>query len=442
MELSLPQVRNSLFALPNLDRIIRGLLLVFIFSLPFKGLLFVERNGFIILLVLLGLWCVVHRGIFFQPTPIDLPLIAFVLWVAITIPFATDPLYSLKEFGKLLQQGLVFYAVVFFFQDKTSRVSLMWLLVGSSLIVSAYGLTQFDRTDLQSVTSFLPAEVWLTTYLIMLIPLCFALTWYEERPWVKGFYVLGVLLATCCLFLTHSRAGLLVFLVELWAFVWLLRGRPMLVIAGAMTGLTLVAVPLLTQVVTTDDGHVQLAPRTTVPVNTRTTSFIHRLDIWAFLLPRVVEYPIVGIGYGKETAKMLFGQVPEDVPPGHSPVRKAGTHNILLEMALHTGLPGLGLFLWLAVALWRALIGGFRGATDARDKAIAIGVCVGFIGLGLRLQFDQLFVGTLAVQFWVLMALAVLAGGSLCGNVPSPVRSDTGDAQEVATGPLPESIRS
>jgi hypothetical protein len=42
-------------------------------------------------------------------------------------------------------------------------MSLIWLLVGASLIVSSYGLTQFDGTDLQSVKSFLPAEVWLTT---------------------------------------------------------------------------------------------------------------------------------------------------------------------------------------------------------------------------------------------------------------------------------------
>lgn len=441
-ELSIPRIRSPLFALPNLDRIIRGLLLVFIFSLPFKGLLFVERNGFIILLVLLGLWCVVHRGIFLRPTPIDLPFIAFVLWIAITIPFATYPLYSLKEFGKLLQQALVFYAVVFFFRDKASWVSLIWLLVGTSLIVSCYGLTQFDQTNIQSVTSFLHAEVWLTTYLVMINPLCFALAWYEESPRAKGFYVLSALFASGCLFMTRSRAGLVVFFVELWAFAWLLKSRAMLAIAGTITGIAFIAALLLIQVVTTDDGHIQLAPRAAVPINTSTSSFVHRLDIATFMLTRIAEHPIVGIGYGKETSKMLFGQVPEDVPAGHAPVWEAGAHNILLEMALHVGLPGLAFFLWLAVALWRALIGGFRRAMDAQSKAILLGASVGFVGLGVRVQFDQLFVGTLAIQFWVLTALAIVVGGSLRGEVPPLVKRDAGDAQEVATGPMPESMRS
>ena len=43
-----PSVATPSAVLPNLDRIIRGLLYVYIFSLPFNRLLFIERNGFII----------------------------------------------------------------------------------------------------------------------------------------------------------------------------------------------------------------------------------------------------------------------------------------------------------------------------------------------------------------------------------------------------------
>jgi O-antigen ligase len=276
----------------------------------------------------------------------------------------------------------------------------------------------------------------------MMIPLCFALAWFEERPWIKWFYILVAVLSSCCLVLTHSRAGLVVFLVELWAFVWLLKRRVMLVIAGTITALVLIAALLLIQVVTTDDGHIKFVPRIAGTVNTSTSSFVHRLDIWAFMLPRIVEHPIVGIGYGMETAKMLFGQTPEDVPPGHSPVRKAGSHNVLIEKALHVGLPGLALFLWLAVALWQSLVGGFHRVTDAQDRAILLGVSIGFVGLGVRLQFDQLFVGTLAVQFWVLVALAIAASGSLRGEVASLVKRDVGDAQMLVTDRVPGSLRS
>src|SRR5713101_5106587 len=130
-------------ALPNLDSIIRGLLYVYILSLPFQRLLFVERNGFVILVVLLLLWCAVNRRHFFTRTPIDVPLIAFVAWVGFTVPFAAFPAYSFKEFAKLLQQGLLFYVVVSFFKDDPHRVRLMWVLIGTSMIVSGYGIIEF-----------------------------------------------------------------------------------------------------------------------------------------------------------------------------------------------------------------------------------------------------------------------------------------------------------
>ena len=62
----------------TLELIIRGLLYLYIFSLPFQRLLVLERNIFLALLVLLPLWCLVSRRHFFLATSIDLPLMMFV----------------------------------------------------------------------------------------------------------------------------------------------------------------------------------------------------------------------------------------------------------------------------------------------------------------------------------------------------------------------------
>jgi O-antigen ligase len=149
------------------------------------------------------------------------------------------------------------------------------------------------------------------------------------------------------------------------------------------------------------------------------------LDIWTFAVERIAEHPLVGIGYGKETSKMLFGQVPEEnLPSGHAPVRKHGTHNILLEVALLVGIPGLLLFVWLAVCIVRMVVGGFRLATDTFARATLLGLSVSVIGLAVRIQFDQMLVGTLAIQFWVLLAVAVLACGA--AGAPSPTEQPSG----------------
>jgi O-antigen ligase len=407
-------------ALPNLDVIIRGLLYVYIFSLPFKGLLFIERNGFIILVVLLVLWCVVKRQHFFVETPLDLPLIAFVLWVAFTIPFSMFPSYSFKEFGKLLQQGLIYYVVVYFFNNKPHRTRLLSLLVGVLILVSSYGITQFDIRDQQAMISFLPAEVWLTTYLVMFIPLCIALGLCEERPWPKALYVSVSVLVVVCLLLTRSRAGLVAFICELWILAWLIRRWTMLVVANVLSLALVVAAVFLVKVGTTGDSAPIVVPQTSVLIKTDLSSVIHRLDIWAFSLSQIATHPIVGIGYGKENFKLLYGDTPDEVPPGHSPIWNQGTHNIFLYLALHVGLPGLMLFLWLVARIVRTELTAFRRVTDPVSQAVLLGTGVSVVGMGVRLMFDQMFVGTVAIQFWILVAMAMMVRKAEDGVTQTP----------------------
>ena len=403
----------SSVALPNLDRIIRGVLYVYIFSLPFQQLLFIERNGFLILLALLVLWCAANRRSFFTRTPLDIPLLAFVIWVAITIPFATFPAYSLKEFGKLLQQGLIFYVVLFFFRDGLCRSRLLWALVGSLFIVSAYGVEQFiemliglrglDHTgNPYLLESVMPGEVWLTTYLVLLVPLSLSLAVFEHRPWPRAFYVATGCLALMCLLGTFSRAGLLALLCEIWAMAWLLSRRTAL-LAAAVSSLLVVVVAGTLQYY-----DVRTIPGTAIHLRVGEGTLVHRLDIWKFSATELAAHPFVGIGYGKDNFRLVYGGLPEKVKPGHTPIYTVGTHNTFLDIALGTGLPGLVLFAWVFKRLLSTVLTQFHGTEDRAEKAIYLGVGVGVIGLMIRLLFDHMLIGTLALQFWVLVALAMV----------------------------------
>jgi putative inorganic carbon (hco3(-)) transporter len=399
-------------ALPNLDNIIRGLLYVYVVSLPFKHLLFVERNGFIILIVLLLLWCAVNRRHFFTRTPIDIPLIAFVAWVAVTIPFAAFPLYSFKEFAKLLQQGLIFYVVVYFFRDESRWARLMWVLVGTSLIVSGYGVLEFmsmvgilqSESRLLMLESVTSGEVWLSTYLVMVIPLCFALFILEKSRHERRFAFGATVMATVCLALTFSRAGLVALLSELSCLVWIVR-RKALIVAAALIGLLIGAV-----VAGVIHYGLLTVPGTDISIRGgSTSSMVQRIDIWKHTLARIVEHPLVGIGYGKDNFKLVYGQLPEQVQVGHYPILSAGTHNTFLDLALGVGLPGLALFVWLLQRIAAQALAGFRQSENPITKAMAVGVGVSVIGLAVRLLFDHMLIGTLALQFWVMVAMAMAA---------------------------------
>ena len=168
------------------DTIVRVVLAVYIAVLPFKSLLIVERNGFILLLGLLVGWSVINRRLFYSRTPYDMVLLAFVLWVGLTIPFSVAPPYSVMEYGKLLQQMVIFYAVIYFFKDPRYRQVLLGLIGVMAMVVAGYGISQFNIENPQAVVSFLPAEVWLTTFLVMIIPFGLAVAFGEGPAEIRA----------------------------------------------------------------------------------------------------------------------------------------------------------------------------------------------------------------------------------------------------------------
>ncbi len=404
-------VKGHAAALPNLDTIIRGLLYVYIFCLPFKRLLFVERNGFIILVVLLALWCVVNQRHFFTRTPIDLPLIAFVAWVAVTIPFAVSPAYSVKEFAKLLQQALIFYVVVQFFKAGLPRMRLVWMLLGGLAAVSAYGVIQFGQLvgaplqegELMLVESVTPGEVWLTTYLVMLIPLSLALGLCAPRPSVRivGFGTAG--LATLCLLLTYSRAGLLALLCEGAVLAWFVRRRAVIIgLALSALVVALGSAALFQSNLTAAVGHKAATGRFMALPGSSTLEL--RLEYWKAGMDALADHWIVGVGYGKESIRRQAGNQPER---GQAKVQREA-HNTFLDLAVEVGVPGLALFVWLMWRIARKALSAFRRAGDPAARAVLLGVGAGVAGLAVRLLFDHMLIGALALQFWVLVALAMV----------------------------------
>src|SRR5689334_8168040 len=221
---------------------IRSLILGYVALLPFTPLRLVERNGFLVLLASLALWCVFNRKLFFTRTPYDTLLLAFVLWIGVTLPFAVSPEYSLKEYGKLLQQVVMFYAVLYFLAEYRFRRILFYLIGSVAVVTAAYGLTQFSLTNGQAVKSFFTSEVWLTTFLVMVFPFAFAVAFGSGPREVKGIAVFACCLFVACLLSTQSRAGLIAFLVELGVMAWLLRSVTARMIAAGVTRLLIGAI--------------------------------------------------------------------------------------------------------------------------------------------------------------------------------------------------------
>jgi O-antigen ligase len=394
---------------PYFDTLVRVVLAVYIAVLPFKSLLVVERNGFILLLGLLVGWCAINRRLFYSRTAYGALLLAFVVWVGLTIPFSMAPSYSVMEYGKLLQHMVVFYAVIYFFKGLLYRQVLLGLIGIMTILVAGYGLSQFNLENPQAVISFLPAEVWLTTFLIMVIPFGLALALGEGPPEVRTGGALVVGMMTVCLLATQSRAGLVAFVAELWVMVWFIRSTSAKVVAGLATVCVIAVVVVVFNASTTPAAGLGNDITSALPIKKDVASVIHRFDIWWFTLSEIAKHWLVGIGYGSQSYFLFYGQDQEVVMPGHYPVTHSGTHNIFLYLALHVGLPGMLLFGWFFVRVVLRTAEEYRQAHNWLSKAVLVGSVVSVVGLILRLQFDQMLVGSLAVLFWVLLAMAVLS---------------------------------
>src|SRR5262249_155461 len=154
--------------------------------------------------------------------------------------------------------------------------------------------------------------------------------------WLRSAGFVTLVMSGVCLISTQSRAGLLSFIAGFWATAWLVRTRAALILTR-MVRLGFVVGVLGT--VGFSGGGVPLengGNHVKAPFQTGVYSIIHRFDIWAFTLDEIGKHWLIGIGYGKDNFLNVYGQEQEmNVATGHAPVKKAGTHNILLYYALH-----------------------------------------------------------------------------------------------------------
>jgi len=214
---------------------------------------------------------------------------------------------------------------------------------------------------------------------------------------------------TVSLFGTQSRAGLVALVAELWVMVWFIRSAYAKVVAGLATVCVIAAVVIVFNANSAPVTGLSADITSSLPLKRGFGSVIHRFDIWWFTLSEIAKHWLVGIGYGSQSYLLLYGQDQEVIMPGHQGVTHQGTHNIFLYLALHVGIPGMLLFGWFVARVVRRTSEEYRQAHDWLSKAVLVGSAVSVAGLILRLQFDQMLVGSLAVLFWVLLAMAVLS---------------------------------
>ena len=131
-----------------------------------------------------------------------------------------------------------------------------------------------------------------------------------------------------------------------------------------------------------------------------------RLGCWELGMQEIFAHPLVGLGFGNNTFRILYpGDPPGDCTSGH-------IHNTLLMYAMGSGIPAFMFLVWIFVKGFKDLVAEvkFSPSCDADRFRIAIALTV--VGFWVCAFFNNLFTGSLAYLFLILLAAGMSLGSS------------------------------
>ena len=365
-----------------------------------------QEHAVIILSVLCVGMCWLERVNPWIKNPLDLPLWLFITWVLCTVPFATDPAYSFAEWKKFVAQAGVFYWSLLVLERRREEnlpQQILWSLVLGGSILAVYALIEFVDRGGTWRDRFVRAQAfgsdynWLSTYMVMTIPVIGSLVVISRVAWMRGIQLVTLALTVAAQLFSYTRGGWLGHAAQGVTLALFVGGRRM---AWGVLGILAMA-----------GAGLQVASQAGFQTDTVAAKTVDtRLTVWGMGLREVATHPFMGIGYGNNSFIKKFPEysVEEQAKiPDRERVIPA-MHNAFLMVALGSGLPALLCFGWIFVALLRRLISVIWVVSRGDPFTVmAAGIGLAVIGFGVRNLFDYMFMGSLAHVFWVLAAVGV-----------------------------------
>lgn len=357
-------------------------------------------------------------------TPFNLVFLLWGLTLAAGILVSADPSETLsKATGALLGLAAWRYTVV----AVTSRRGVA--VAAGVLLLICLGFTFTGLASLRELPKIpvlsaanpfrdlaLPGLERLTTHpnqlaalIALFLPLLISLLAAARARWQRLGLGLVTVFVAGGLALTQSRGGWLaaaaglLALLALWAAV-LPPSRARRVLALAVLAAVLLGVAGLLWVGPRTLWELWVNPPQETALGTLSTLNVRR-ELWPWAVTAIGDFPFTGIGLGsfRQVVFRLYPLPPwPDYDIGHA-------HNIFLQTALDTGLPGL--VVYVAILFVAAAVGWRVARRDRGFRPVSLGLLAGLVGLHVFGLADALVIGAKpALVFW--LALGVLASMS------------------------------
>jgi len=348
----------------------------------------------------------------FPMTPVSLALVAFVIWMNMTTPFAMFPNGAWNQYTKVMKIMLMTFVLMMVLHKREDVQRLIWVLVISLGFYGVKGGIFTIRSGGNDrvwgpVGTFIGDNNALALALIMTIPLMYYLMHDLKKRWMRHAMLAAMALSCLAALGSYSRGGLLA-IVAMLLFMWI-KSRHKL--AGG--ALLVLLVPLALLFMPEQWG----ARMDTIGQYQADQSAMGRINAW-YMAWNLAKDRFMGGGFAiyEPLPFALYAPDPKDVHAAHS---------IYFQALAEHGFVGLFIYLLLGWFTWRSaavIVRRCRGHAEldwasrlaAMIQASLIGFAVGGAFLSL-LYWDvpyYLMAAVIAARAHVMLHLGVELRGA------------------------------
>jgi putative inorganic carbon (hco3(-)) transporter len=335
-------------------------------------------------------------------TPLDWPILFFLLSLGISFLYASNKYNARNEFFNILNYIFLYYLVINHFKSQNKIDKLFYLFSFTGFMVSAIGI--YHRLQgIQAVYSTMVNPNILAGYLVMVIILVTG--FIVEKSIIAGRRATpAILWLSCCLavmlfclVLTRSVGGLLslyvglsILIVYYWKYKrqfrpgnTLYKHRQVITVLFFVFNIILIGIIIIHKFKDPELGN--------------------RLFWWQGALKMILDKPLTGVGIG------CFGDVYLKYKTGG--LNSLYAHNYFMQMGAEAGILSLAAFIWLLVLLFKRGYRKIKEMLNGKTPAsfLYIGVfCAIIAGLMFSLIDYNMSIPANALILWMIMGIAMI----------------------------------
>jgi O-antigen ligase len=389
-------------------RAARIFLLVLVIILPWEAVTAAREIAMALAAVFLALDLAFSKERGFRPGPLFWPLVLYALAASLSLIWAVDFSYSLRELRAEVLKGLVIFYTGFHFLENEDNARHLWItfLVGLAIMVVA-GIVLFfvDGGSLANhavrAGSLHNGYGSLSTYLVTVWPFLFLAPKVLKlpKPWFTWSVFFGLTLFL--VFITYSRSAWLAISAQSCLGLFLLSKNRLRAALVLIVGFFLVVVVLFNLPGSRHGESWDALLEEQGQVGGTTGDLI---TLWRFSYEQLKQRPFQGIGLGRHSFSKSFPEFRRT----HQPLLWHA-HNMFVDLALQTGVQGLfAILLVFAVLVWCL----WPNSPPANGNWLACFAMVGLLsvlGYAMRNLSDDFFCDDSSLMFWLVAGLALAA---------------------------------